>query len=310
MDLNQPTSISVALRRSGIDPLDAEVLLCHIFGKPRAWLLANENELLSKEQERTFQNLLARRKKHEPVAYILGEKEFYGRTFFVDRRVMIPRPATEVLIDEVKRVYTAMCESDFQYVNILKVNQIIPADNEIVIFTCLFSNKHRSTVNGQLSIVDIGTGSGCIGITLALEFPDVKVICTDISELALEVAKENAKRHGVVDRVKCTKINLLNGVMPSSAADTAAHIEASFLIVSNPPYIPEVDASRHFRAGSSVTPLPPDVLNYEPHEALFAGSEGMDVLKPLFAQCREHPLCIGCVLECRQEQAKKLTKHS
>src|SRR3989344_4193657 len=99
------------LKTSGIDEVDAEILLAHILKQSRAWLLAHPEFSLSEKEQKQFEILAERRKNHEPIAYIVGEKEFYGRTFFVDKRVLIPRPATEVLIDEVKRCFETCFET-------------------------------------------------------------------------------------------------------------------------------------------------------------------------------------------------------
>src|SRR3989344_9653946 len=99
------------LQNSGIDRIDAEILLGCILKKHRTWILAHPEAKISEGDLQQFEKLIARRKLHEPLAYILGEKEFYGRTFFVDRRVLIPRPATEVLIDEVKRCFETCFET-------------------------------------------------------------------------------------------------------------------------------------------------------------------------------------------------------
>lgn len=346
-----------AIAHARIDRADAEILLAHILGKTRPWLLGHGEEKLSQENQEKLRNVVHRRIKHEPVAYIIGETEFYGRKFLVDRRVLIPRPSTEVLIEEGKRIFAMMLRSNFQYVNILKVNRMTPADTDIVVLTQMFPKKLKPNTynlsqnsnnppitildigtgsalrqdpsfarlppsllelrrtgrkgrqdrrghpsNPDLVFVDVGCGSGCIGVTLALEYPDVKVICTDISEGTLEVARENAKRHGAVDRVSFQKVrrastSLLDAATEGHAQSSTQHdVGMSFLVVSNPPYVP------------SGTPLPEDVLDYEPHEALFAGPDGMDVLRPLMQQCREHPWCIGCVLECRAEQAEALSR--
>lgn len=264
------------LKNAAIERSDAEILLAYVLQKDRAWLLAHSVTSLSPTQEKEFQNFVARRKKHEPIAYILGEKEFYGRKFFVDRRVLIPRPSTEVLIDEVKRFWRAP-QHDLS---------ITPADSGIVIFSRIKKNQHDTV---SFSIIDVGTGSGCIGITLALEIPDAKILCTDISEDALDVAKENAKRFDVLDRISFQKANFI-------PANEQTRKPENFLVVSNPPYIP------------TSTPLPADVLHFEPYEALFAGEDGMDVLEPLYEECMRDSRCVGCVFECREEQAKKLMK--
>src|SRR3989344_5876215 len=100
--------LSTTVRGASIDHTDAEILLAHVLQKDRTWLLAHPEVQLSEDQKKAFDALLQRRKNHEPLAYILGEKEFYGRTFFVDKRVLIPRPATEALIDEVKTCFETL----------------------------------------------------------------------------------------------------------------------------------------------------------------------------------------------------------
>ncbi|MEK7137083.1 MAG: HemK/PrmC family methyltransferase, partial [Patescibacteria group bacterium] len=204
-----------AILHASIDHADAELLLAHVLGKNRTWLLAHPEEPLSKENEARFTAYVARRKRHEPVAYITSEKEFYGRTFLVDRRVLIPRPSTEALIDEVKKIMKpSIKKDDFQYVNILKIPTVVPADTGIVIFTQIFpeklkvsemNKKNQSVILMTPLIIDIGTGSGCIGITLALELPEANILCTDVSDDALAVARENAKRHGVAEHVQFQK---------------------------------------------------------------------------------------------------------
>ncbi len=281
--------------------LDTELLLAHVLKKDRSWLLAHPNTPLSPEEQRYFDELVARRKAHEPIAYIIGEKEFYRRTFSVDSRVLIPRPSTEALIDEVK----AIINSNFN----IDSPRMIEADSDIVIYSQLFQDR-LTTHNSQLTaIIDVGTGSGCIAITLALEIPDVQIIATDISEDALDVAKENSMRHGVDDRIKfvvcsglpgdvlrlrsfaCSELAPLSMTQPETRKPAN---QQTYLAVSNPPYIPTTHS------------LPPDVSDYEPHDALFAGPDGMDVLTQIHNQCLNDPNCVAEVLECRLEQAKKL----
>ena len=302
------------LQGVAIDQLDAELLLAHVLEKDRAWLLAHGETALTEEQKKEFDSRVDRRKEHEPLAYILGEKEFYGRSFIVDRCVLIPRPSTEALIDEVK----------FLFANRFKINDIrmIEADSEIEILTWIkpeFSilpfDRLRVFDNSQFSIIDVGTGSGCIAITLAKEIPNVKIIATDISREALEVAKVNAGQHQVIDRIEFIEANGIQNeilryaksvssrvilrakrskIVSRDSTDFATQDDMPFFLVSNPPYIPE---------GS---PLPPDVLDYEPASALFAGSDGMDILDPLILTAKNDPLCIGFSMEMQQEQAKKL----
>ena len=276
-------TISNALKQDTIDRLDAEVLLSYILKKDRSWLIAHSSDELTSIQKKEFDALVMRRKNHEPVAYITGEKEFYGRKFKVDPRVLIPRPATETLIDEVKNVLM------YRYISTSTKSSITEADTDIAILTNTFPYKLQATSYKLETIIDVGTGSGCIGITLALEIPNIKIICTDISDDALEVAKENAKYHNVSDRIKFIKSDLLT-------SNELTKNEKRFFVVSNPPYIPS-DAI-----------LEPDISNYEPKNALFAGSDGLEIISKLYKQCLEHPKCIGCALEMRLLQAKKITQ--
>ncbi|MDP3995424.1 MAG: HemK/PrmC family methyltransferase [bacterium] len=142
--------------------LDAEVLLGHVLAKPRAFLFAHPEHPITREQARDFEALAARRSTHAPIAYLTGTKEFYGRNFLVDSRVHIPKPATEDLIDAIKRDISEHFDGAF---------------------------------------ADIGTGSGCIAITLALEFPNASIIATDISDGALAVARTNANALGAASRI-------------------------------------------------------------------------------------------------------------
>lgn len=297
------------LRVAPAAPLDAELLLAHVLGKDRAWLLAHGETTLTGEQKKHYDDLIERRKNHEPLAYILGEKEFYGRSFIVDRRVLIPRPSTETLIDEVKFLF----EHQFK----INAPRMIDADTDIVIVTYLFQEriKERPSIRPSIRsasrnslgatqddtiILDVGTGSGCIAITLAKEIPDVKIIATDISKAALDVSKANAKKHEVLSRIEFMEADGLSGVIPrydrlgARRLDRSTRDDTPFLLVSNPPYIPENEK------------LPPDISLYEPRGALFAGDDGMDVLTPLIESAKNEPLCIGFVMEMQQEQAKKL----
>ena len=266
-----PDVITDTLQKSSIDSLDSELLLAHVLKKDRAWLLAHSETPLSDSQKKEFDALIQRRINHEPVAYITGEKEFYGRSFTVNKHVLIPRPSTEGLIDLALQYFQKPQE------------EMIDVDSEIVVFSKVFKEESPQI------IVDIGTGSGCIAITLALELSEYSFIATDISEEALDVANKNAARYNVADRIQFLQRNLL---------DPLQNLDHPFLVISNPPYIPNADI------------LMQDVAQHEPKKALFAGPDGMDVLSTLFLQAQSHPYCVGCILESREEQAKKLIKQS
>jgi release factor glutamine methyltransferase len=202
---------------------DAELLARHVLECDRATLVTRSREAVPSAFERLFSPLLERRSAREPMAYILGHREFWGLDFEVTPDVLIPRPETELVIEEA----------------------IAVAPRSLMKFA-----------------IDVGTGSGCLAVTLAIEFPSARVIGTDTSTAALAVAERNARRHDVIDRVSFTRTDLLDSI--SGAAD---------LIVSNPPYVPERDAQG----------LQPEVARYEPAVALYAGDDGLAVIRQLLA---------------------------
>ena len=256
------------LKQSKLPALEAELLVAEVLGKDRTWILAHGDEQVSEEQLVIVDNLIKRRKNAEPIAYIIGKKEFYGRDYVVSPDVLIPRPATEGLVDAALAYLKNQNE------------EITEIDTDIVAFTNRFNNSDPEI------IVDIGTGSGCIAITLALE-TDRKIIATDISQNALSLAKQNSEYHSVSDRIEFREGSLLKPIMD---------IDVPFLLVSNPPYIPEEEE------------LMKDVSEYEPKDALFAGSDGMSILKQLTEAAQKNPHCTGLVFECKQVQAENLQK--
>ena len=208
--------------------LDAEVIARHVLDCDRATFLIRARDPLPSAFERLFEDLVQRRLAREPVAYITGHKEFWGLEFEVTPAVLIPRPETELIIEE-----------------------------------SLAAMPARDTVG---RIIDVGTGSGCLAVALAIEFSDANVVATDSSEAAIEIARHNCSRHNLTNRVSLVHTNLLDGLL-----------EQAELIVSNPPYVPQADASQ----------LQPEVVRYEPHSALFAGSDGLEIIRRLFAGSSE-----------------------
>jgi release factor glutamine methyltransferase len=161
------------LRAASATPrLDAELLLAHALGVGRAHVLAGGASPLTAEQLGGFRGLVARRAELEPVAYLVGHKEFFGLDFVVDRRVLVPRPETELLVE-------------------------------------LALERLNVRAFGRLNVADIGTGSGCIAIALAKHLPSAELIAVDVSPGALQVAAANAERHGVADRVRLVQGDLL-----------------------------------------------------------------------------------------------------
>jgi len=216
-----------AIVAAGIRPqdaaLDAEVLARKVLVCDRASYVVRLRDEEPADFADPYRTLVDRRCRREPIAYILGQREFWGRPFEVTPDVLIPRPETELIVEEALDLFPA---------------------------------GHEPGV-----IVDVGTGSGCLAVALALEFPAARVIATDISEAALDVAKRNADTNGVADRVDFRTGDLLEPV-----------VESADLIVSNPPYVASGDAPA----------LVPEVREHEPHVALFAGADGLSLFTRLF----------------------------
>lgn len=207
--------------------LDAEVLLSHTLSKERSYLRSWPEQMLTQEQTDQFNTLLEKRLQGVPIAYIIGYREFWSRNFIVDEHVLIPRHDTELIIElSLKR---------------------IPR-------------------NTGLKIIDLGTGSGIIAITLAAERPKTEVYATDISEQALAVAKLNAKKHHV-SRIKFLQSDWFDA-MPGTHFD---------FIISNPPYIAPDDP--HLQQGD---------LRFEPQNALIAARHGLHDISNIIERARQH----------------------
>ncbi len=206
----------------GAPAREAALLLGRVLGMSEAQILAFGEREVPAEGERRFRELLERRLTGEPAAYLFGEREFYGRPFQVDSRVLIPRPETEHLIDAA--LEAPLPENPW--------------------------------------ILDIGTGSGILPVTLALEIPGARAVATDISPGALAVASGNARRHGVRGRVFPVRTDLARGL----------DLSRFDLVVSNPPYVDRGDAPT----------LSPEVYNFEPHVALFPPGSGDSLYARIF----------------------------
>jgi release factor glutamine methyltransferase len=211
--------------------LDAQVLLAYVLEKPSSFLFAHFDQTLNETQEHSFQKLVERRTNHEPVAYILGKKEFFGRDFTVNPSVLIPRPDTESMIEIV-----------------------------------LGSGISFST------IIDIGTGSGAIAVTLAAELGQ-PIIAIDIDTDALHIAAHNAKQNKVDHLISFLHGDLLEPYYQKNIIDSG-----HTLITANLPYLP-VSFSQS---------MDPDVTEYEPNKALYAGVNGLDLYDALLRQIKGH----------------------
>jgi release factor glutamine methyltransferase len=225
--------------------LAAEVLLMHALGRDRAWMYSHHEEILDAATAQEYLALIARRAAGEPTQYLTGHQEFWGLDFVVTPAILIPRPETE---------------------HVMEVALARLGERGLKIH--LDTGLPRETLN----IADVGTGSGCLAIALAYELPHADIVATDISAQALEIARRNAIRNHVADRVRFTEADLL--ALPGNEKS----VEPLFdLIVSNPPYIADSDAAA----------LPREVRDHEPHIALFAGPTGLEIYTRLIAQARD-----------------------
>ena len=239
----QGATVTRVLRDAGLDLLDARVLLCHALRWPRSSLITRADERLDlthADALQTFLALAARRRAGEPVAQLVGKREFYGRDFSVTPDVLIPRPDTELLVEHALAVIDA----------------------------------HRRLLNvthGPMRVLDLGTGSGAIALTLAAERPGIEVVATDRSAAALLVARENAA--ALLDTCARQMLHFLEGDW-FDALTTAKIAPASFdLIVSNPPYIRYDDT--HLSQGD---------LRFEPRGALTDEADGLGPIRVLTTQ--------------------------
>lgn len=221
MQVIHPVDVSMALQamqHRGLERLDAQILLLHLLQKPtneRAWLMSHDTDVLTPLQQQTLEGLVSRRLGGEPVAYITGNKEFFGLNFAVTSDVLVPRPDTECLVEWA-----------------LELIPLTPS-----------------------SVLDLGTGSGAIGLSIKHSRPNSKVTLIDVSQAALDVASSNAASLGL--NVKSLQSHWFENVPNDSRFD---------LIVSNPPYIADGDA--HLAA-----------LGHEPLMALTSGADGLDAIR-------------------------------
>jgi len=209
--------------------LDAEVLLAHVRRCPRIMLYTTFDTPVADDERARFRELVKRRGEGEPVAYLVGSREFFSMPFAVSSAVLVPRPETEGLV-----------------VRVLDLCRPLAAPR----------------------IVDVGTGSGAIAVTLAKQLPAARLAATDTSEPALAVARENAARHGVAERVEFVSCDLLDDARLAGPWD---------VVVSNPPYV----------RADEFDSLPRDVRLHEPRTALVAGPTGVEVVARLAASAAE-----------------------
>jgi release factor glutamine methyltransferase len=248
--------------------LAAELLLLHVLGRDRTWIYAHPEEEISYADAEGFFALIARRTAGEPTQHLTGKQEFWGLEFEITPDVLIPRPETEHVIEVA--------------LDRLAVREIR-------------AGRPQKNDGAGLQIADIGTGSGCIAIALAKELSAASIYATDVSGAALAVARRNAIRHSVVDRIHFAECNLFEGLLvgaryivplhgsnatgvPHESSVTSHQSLSLDLIVSNPPYIGRREASTLMR----------EVREHEPEVALYGGEEGYELYADLIAQAAAH----------------------
>ena len=228
--------------------LDSEILLSKILNKTRENVLINLDQKINIKNISTYKEYLKRRSNNEPIAYILGEKEFWSKNFNVNKDTLIPRPETELLVDKILKIYQEK----------------------------------------QISILDIGTGSGCIVISLLSSLKTSNGVGIDISKNAILMAKKNALKYKLSRRLKFLNKSINN--IFSKKFD---------LIVSNPPYVESKDIKN----------LSDDIKRFEPRIALDGGNDGLDLIKKVIYKSKYILKIKGMLaLEIGNEQIKKVSK--
>ena len=228
--------------------LDSEILLSKVLNKSREELLIDLNQNVSEKNLSTFNEYLLRRSKYEPVAYILEEKEFWSKKFYVNKYALIPRPETELIVEKIYKIYKGK----------------------------------------KISILDIGTGSGCIIVSLLSILKDSFGTGIDISNDAILIARKNALRYNLLDRVKFLNKSLDN--IFGKKFD---------IIVSNPPYILRKDINN----------LSDEIKRFEPRMALDGGNDGLDLIKKVIYKSKNILKIKGMLaLEIGNGQIKKVSK--
>ena len=213
--------------------LNAELLLMFVLGREKAYLYAHPERELTAEEQYRYDEVIRERARGCPTQYITGHQEFWGLDLLVSPAVLIPRPETEHVVETVLEL----------------------------------AKRYDAEPPGKLRLVDVGAGSGCIALALASELPRAEVHGGDISEEALEMARVNAARLGLDQRVRFRKSDLL-AAFPRDIFD---------FVVSNPPYVGDSEADK----------VQKQVREFEPRIAVFSGEEGMDIYRRLIPQARE-----------------------
>ena len=248
------------LKEAEIDSpgINADTLLAFVLSCDRTRIYTNPDEILNDADIRRYKELINERTRHVPLQYITGHAEFMSLDFVVDKRVLVPRPETEILVE-----------------------------------TILNKAQDKECINKKIIIMDIGTGSGNIAVSLAKNLSNVEIYASDISQEALTIAKKNVQRHKVVGNV-----HLLHGVLFGAFSSHINKGNTDF-IVSNPPYVEEPEWDR----------LEPEVRDHEPREALVAGKDGLCFYRQIIREATDWLMPDGyLIIEIGETQADTIIK--
>lgn len=280
--------MTTAFTSKGLDSprLCAEILLAHVIhhdapdNSVRLRLYTEPDREASPEELTRLRALVGRALRHEPIQYLTGQAWFFGLPFFVDPRVLIPRPSSETIVEtllqELRREHTpSEPVPSERTLSASEGPDAMRANGETAISATEAATPppirpipKRKPEARPLFIADVCTGSGCLGLTLAKHLPGARVLLSDISQGALEVAAANAQRHGVLERVEFLPGDLLAPIAERLPAFSPGGLDA---LISNPPYIPDHEWEA----------VEPNVKEHEPHGALRAGHDGMQLVAPL-----------------------------
>ena len=274
---SQPAWTIVALLRWTADYLgdkgvlepraSAEVLLAHVLNLSRLDLYLRYDQPLSPEELARFKSLVVRRRQGEPVAYLTGHREFWSLDFQVRSGVLIPRPETEILVASALEAARTMIGLE-------------PEGQE----SQKFARQKKTVLWG----LEIGVGSGAVVVALGRELPQMAWLALDLSETSLTVARDNARRHGVADRLRFVRSDLLSGLNPGPRFA---------LLVANLPYVPRAQWEQ----------LPREIRDFEPRQALLGGEDGLELIQPLTQAAHRYLRPGGCLaLEVGEGQADEV----
>lgn len=239
----------------------AEILLAHTLGVSRLDLYLRYDQPLNPEELARFKALMVRRREGEPVAYLTGHREFWSLDFRVTPAVLIPRPETETLVAAALEV----------------AKSLAPGSEPAPVTKPHPKTQNLKPETSPLWGAEVGVGSGAVVIALAKELPSTAWVGLDRSGAALAVARDNARRHGVLQRIHFLQADLLNALKPDAALA---------LLVANLPYVPRAEWER----------LPREIKAFEPPGALLGGEDGLDLIRPLIRQAQHYVMAGGWVL--------------